>query len=98
MSSTDQKFKDVKIIDKMTDSVLFECSIEDIDKAYKKAQEYEEMGLDIELKAPSMPETLIRCLGATDENIDSLNIMIDEEIESHIDQEVGCVSNCLPKQ
>jgi len=86
----------VKLIDRLTGSVLFECSIEDMDSAYAKAEEYEEMGLDIELKAPSMPETLIRSLGATDESVAELNKGIEEEIASHIEEEVGCAV-CLPE-
>lgn len=85
----------VKLLDKQTGSILFECPIEDIEKAYSKAEEFEEMGLDIEMKAPSMPETLIRSLGASEENIEALKRGIDDEIESHIDQELGC-SICLP--
>ncbi|OIQ19767.1 MAG: hypothetical protein BM556_04605 [Bacteriovorax sp. MedPE-SWde] len=87
----------VKLVDKMTGSVLFECSIQDIDKAYVQAEEYEQMGLDIELKAPSMPETLVRSLGGSDESINELNKALDDEIASHIEEDLGC-SVCLPEQ
>jgi hypothetical protein len=86
----------VKLIDRLTGSILFECPIEEIESAYTKAEEYEEMGLDIELKAPSMPETLIRSLGATEDSVELLNKGIEEEIASHIEEEVGCAV-CLPE-
>ncbi len=89
MSST------VKIIDKETGNILFECPIEQIEKAYEKAEEFEGFGLDIILKAPSLPETLIRSLGASEENVASLNSMLDEEIASHIEEDTGC-SICAP--
>ncbi len=87
--------RDVKLIDNISGTELFSCDIKDIDQAYTKAQEYEEMGLDIKLVAPSIPETLIKSLGANKADIDKLNIVLDEEIASHIEEEVGCVA-CLP--
>lgn len=86
---------EVKLIDNLSGQTLFTCPIEDIETAYKRAEEYEEMGLDVELKAPSIPETLIRSLGATSESVEELNKMIDDEIASHIDEDLGCAV-CLP--
>ena len=91
----DVNSKAVKVIDNLSDTVLFECSIENMDQAYIKAQEYEEMGLDIQIKAPSIPETLIKSLGASSNDVDELNKVLDEEIASHIEEEVGCAV-CLP--
>ena len=91
MSST------VKLIDKSTNTVLFTCSIEEIEAAYKQAESYEQMGLDIDLIAPSAPETLIRSLGANGQDIDTLKDVLNDEIKSHIEEEVGCVI-CPPKK
>ncbi|MAE58592.1 MAG: hypothetical protein CME69_06905 [Halobacteriovorax sp.] len=86
--------QDVKLIDQMTGTELFSCDISEIEKAYAKAEEYEEMGLDVKLVAPSIPETLIKSLGAGESDINKLNETITEEIASHIEEEVGCVA-CL---
>ena len=89
--------QDVKLIDQMTGTELFSCKISEIEQAYTKAQEYEEMGLDVKLVAPSIPETLIRSLGAGEKDIESLNSVLEEEIASHIEEEVGC-GLCLPDE
>lgn len=91
MSST------IKLFDKDSMSLLFEYDIHDIELAYKKAEEYESFGVDILLRAPSLPETLIRTLGGNDQSVLELNEMLDEEIRSHIEEDGGC-SICPPKK
>lgn len=91
MSST------IKIFDKDSMSLLFECGLDDIELAYKKAEEFESFGIDILLKTPSLPETLLRTLGADDESVKELNKMLDDEIRSHIEEDAGCTV-CLPKK
>lgn len=91
MSST------IKILDKNSMSILFECDIKDIELAYKKAEEFEGFGIDVLLKAPSLPETLLRTLGGSDESILELNSMLEDEIKSHINEEAGC-SICPPQK
>ncbi len=93
----DVNSREVKVIDNLSDTILFECSIQDIELAYKKAEEYESMGLDVQIKAPSIPETLIKSLGASGKDIEELNKVLEDEIASHIEEEVGC-SLCLPDQ
>ena len=90
MSST------VKVIDKTSETILFTCCVTEMQKAYEEAEKYEEMGLDIELISPSIPETLIRSLGANAEDIEKLNTSIEAEIKSHIEEDLGC-SLCPPK-
>jgi hypothetical protein len=90
MSST------VKVIDKGSETVLFTCCVSEMHLAYEQAEKYEDMGLDIELISPSIPETLIRSLGANAEDIDKLNESIAAEIKSHIEEDMGC-SLCPPK-
>lgn len=84
MSST------IKLFDKNSMTLLFECGIDEIETAYQKAHEFEEFGIDVLLKSPSLPETLIRGLGATDEHVNELHMAIDEEIQSHIQEDFGC--------
>ena len=86
----------IKIIDNLSNSTLYEFSMEDADRAYQKSEELEEMGLDIKLVIPSVSQTLIESLGASSETIEKLKEMMDEEIASHINEEDGGCSICLP--
>lgn len=85
----------IKIIDNLSNSTLYEYSMEEADKAYEKSEELEAMGLDIKLVIPSVSETLIKSLGADSDAVNKLREMLDEEIASHIEEEGSC-SICLP--
>lgn len=63
--------------------ILASYSLEQRDQAYKYAEELEEMGIEIKLEEPSLPETLIRSLGADSIDTETLRNEIDEEISSH---------------
>ncbi|MCK6593702.1 MAG: hypothetical protein L6Q33_00725 [Bacteriovoracaceae bacterium] len=78
----------VKVIEVMSETTLFECPIEDIEIAYQKAREYEEMGIDVEIKAPGIAETLVRSLGANTEEIAEYQKSMNDEIEAH--EDLGC--------
>lgn len=83
----------VKILDNISGQILFECKVEEIEMAYQKAHEYEEMGLDISIDAPGLTETLINSLGASEEEIAQYKQSLSEEIDSHNDEfgdEFGC--------
>lgn len=71
---------------------LYEFSMDDMEKAYHKAQELEEMGLDIKLIIPSLTETLARTLGRTEDELLLLNEELNDEINDHED---SC-TYCLP--
>lgn len=89
----------VQVIDQISGQVLFECSVEQIDQAYIRAHEYENMGIDIQVKAPGLTETLINSLGATAEELKDYKESLDDEINSHNDDfgdEFGCAL-CPPK-
>lgn len=90
----------VQVIDQISSQILFECDMAEADIAYTKAREYEEMGLDIKILAPSLGETLIQSLGATSEEIEQYKKGLDSEIDSHNDNffnDLGC-SICPPKK
>lgn len=76
----------VKVIEKNSRTILFSCTISEIDKAYSFAEQMEGNGVEIELLSPSCPESLARALGASYEN---LQAEIDAEISSHLD-DFGC--------
>ncbi len=71
-----------------------------IQDAYSFAAMMEEEGLDIEIIAPGLSETLIGSLGATHEEIAEHKKSLDEEITSHNDEfgdDFGCAI-CPPKK
>ena len=83
----------VKVIDTISQAVLFETSIENMDSAYSFAMQMEEVGLDIEIKSPGLAETLIRSLGANERDIESYKETLEAEIDEHNendDSDYGC--------
>lgn len=78
----------VKVVEKMSQTILFECAFSEIELAYKKALEFENMGIDAEVLAPSLTESLIRSLGATSEDIKQYKE--SEEFEEALHEESGC--------
>lgn len=84
----------VQVIEEQEKTILFECPLEEIEKAYEYATQMEQLGIETKILAPSLPESLAIELGAKSESIQKLRSEIDDEIGSHIDE--GC-SLCLPK-
>jgi hypothetical protein len=86
----------VYVIDSLSKSILFETSIEKISDAYAFATQMEEVGLDIEIIAPSLAESLIQSLGANDQEIEDYKKSLNKEIEDHDSSDFGCAV-CPPK-
>jgi len=78
----------VKIIDINTENVLFECPLEDIEQAYKQAHNFEQMGLEVKIQAPSITQTLAHSLGKTGTELEEYNKSVQHEMDDHdcIDQ------------
>lgn len=74
--------------------MLASYSLEEREKAFSYAAQLEEMGIEISIQEPSLPETLLVSLGATKSETDELKKEILEEIESH---ESDCIGGCLPQ-
>ena len=81
----------IKLLDSES-QLLYEYAIEDHEAAYNKAQELENMGIDVTMQSPSLPETLGATLGMSKEDTEKLKEEINDEIESHIDKPTcgGC--------
>lgn len=77
----------VRVIDNISEIVLFETSIEKIADAYSFAALMEEQGLDIRIDSPGLAETLIKSLGADDKEITEYKKSMDNEIDDH---DFGC--------
>lgn len=81
----------IKLLDSES-QLLYEFSMEDVEAAYAKAHELENMGIEITLEIPSLPETLASTLGMSQEDKEKLKSEIDDEIESHNEKPIcgGC--------
>ena len=77
------KFYTVKVIDKLEGQLLYECPVEEQDKAFEYAKQMEELGIEVEINSPSVPESLAQTLGAPEEDLQNLRKEILEEINSH---------------
>lgn len=75
----------VKVLDEQ-DQILFECAVEEADKAWDYARQMEEIGIAVKLVSPSLPESLAKILGGNESELEKLRHELDEEIDSHI----GC--------
>jgi hypothetical protein len=84
----------IRVIDNLSNTVLFETSLQNESAAYAFATLMEQEGLDIRIESPGLPETLIRSLKASDQTIAEYKKSLDEETSSHED-DFGC-SICLP--
>ena len=81
----------IKLLDSES-QILYEYPIDQVEAAYAKAQELEEMGIEVKLDAPSLPETLGATLGMSSEDREKLKLEIEDEVESHNDKPTcgGC--------
>ena len=75
----------VKVIDKESGETLFGCSLDEREKAYAFATQMEAVGVDVEIISQSLNETLGRSLGMNNDEIEELNQVMEEEIDSHND-------------
>lgn len=92
-----QMSNQVRVIDTISETILFETSIENLAAAYSFATQMEAEGLDIKIIAPGLAETLIRSLGANQNEVDVFKEGLVKEIEDHDDSDMGC-SICPPKK
>jgi hypothetical protein len=73
----------ILVRDVQTQQVLFECAMNESEKAYQFAAEMEEMGLDIEVVSPTLSETLSNSLGLSQEQQEKYKQSLEEEMDSH---------------
>lgn len=70
-------------------------SFKDRDLAFEYLKELEQWGVEAVLDEPSLPESLINSLGASDQDRQKLKESIDEEMEDH--DTSCCFSSNAPK-
>lgn len=69
--------------DVQTEQILFECELNESEKAYQFAAQMEQMGLDIKVVAPTLGETLSNSLGLTREQQEEYKESMEHEMETH---------------
>jgi hypothetical protein len=73
----------VRVLDQQSGQILFECSIQESEKAYQFAAQMEAIGLDIKVLVPTLSQTLSQSLGLSREQQATYESSLEEEIESH---------------
>ncbi|MGE3609862.1 MAG: hypothetical protein AB7I27_09785 [Bacteriovoracaceae bacterium] len=73
----------IQVIDVETQQVLFECDINEAEKAYQFAAEMEEVGLDLRVRVPTLSDTLSEALGLSPSEKRDYQESLAEEIENH---------------
>lgn len=86
----------VRVIDSLSKTILFETTMDKISDAYSFATQMEEAGLDIEVIAPGLAETLITSLGADEREINEYKQSLQDEIDEHDDSDLGCAVCIAP--
>ncbi len=79
----EKEISKIRVVDTDTRQVLFECTLEESEKAYQFAAGLEEMGLSVEVMHPTLSETLTESLGLSNEDRRKYEASMEEEIEHH---------------
>lgn len=66
-----------------TKQVLFECAVDESEKAWQFAASMEELGLNIEVLSPTLSDTLSDSLGLTNSEKQEYKESLEEEMEAH---------------
>jgi hypothetical protein len=64
-------------------ATLFECELNEAEKAYQFAAQMEELGLEIEVLSPTLSDTLSTSLGLTKDQEEDYRESLKEELEHH---------------
>ena len=73
----------IKLQDNSSGETLYEYPFSEQEKAFSKATELEQMGIDIKIVTPTSIETLGVALGADHQSLEKVSCEINEELESH---------------
>lgn len=73
----------IKVKNKNTNEIMFECNPNEASKAYKFATEMERYNIQTIIDAPNSLETLFSSLTPSSEDITQLNNEINNELDSH---------------
>ncbi len=73
----------IQVIDVHSNQSLFECAIEDQQKAYAFAADMEDVGLDVKVLIPTLAETLSESLGYSQDTLNQYVESMNQELEEH---------------
>ena len=73
----------MNLIEKNSGMVLFECEPSQVDLAYEKAADFEQMGLDVKIEQPTVNQTLADSLGVEGAPLDAYEESLAHELEDH---------------
>lgn len=82
MSMSENKNHKILLVDKEGQE-LASYPFSKREEAFAYAEKLEDMGIEVHLKEPSLPESLILSLGAGPKETDQLKEEIDQEINDH---------------
>lgn len=71
---------------------LKEFEQDQLDKAYKYAEDLEAMEIEVEMQIPSVAHTLAESLGAKESELSKLDSELQEEIDDHLPNKTD--TNC----
>ena len=73
----------IRVLDLQSGQTLFECSIQESEKAYQFAAQMEEMGLDLKVVVPTLSDTLSTSLGLSRDEQEAYEASLEEEMDNH---------------
>ena len=73
----------IRVVDLQSGQTLFECSIQESEKAYQFAAQMEDMGLDLKVIVPTLSDTLSSSLGLNRDEQKAYENSLEEEMEGH---------------
>lgn len=79
----EKEISKIRVVDTDSRQVLFECGIDESEKAYQYAASMEEMGLSVDVINPTLSETLTDSLGLSNEERRLYEASLQDEIEHH---------------
>ena len=83
----------VRIIETISKETLFECSVENMERAYQYASELEKLGLSIVIESPHIHHTLAQSLGVGSEEMKAYAEGLEHEIAEHEDGPDCCTTS-----
>lgn len=75
----------ILLVETQTGETIASFSIQEREKAYQKATQLEQMGLDIEMRSPGAAKSLAIELGADKKQLEDLDQSLQEEMDDHDD-------------
>lgn len=83
----------VQVIETATQEVLLEVSLAEEERAYAYSLEMEKLGLEVEVRSPTLLTQLGHSLGRGQAEVDEFEASVMEELEEHEGRE-----ECLPQE